>query len=100
MSLIFSVVIMGLYPLFRKFDQAALRAVEEQTQVSLIGTVRNYLTSRTPNEIYLFISCLECVDPGLWAGTSEAIPAVLEAWEVEQIMQLLDSNDDFIRRKV
>lgn len=99
-KLIFSVTILGLYRLFKQFSAAALSPVEEQTHTSLIGSIRDYLTSRTPNEIYLFLSCLESVDPGLWAGTSEAIPAVLEAWEVEQIMHFLDSNDNLIRKKV
>lgn len=94
-----TVVTIGLYRLLKAFDQATLRAVEEQAEITLISVVRDYLTSRKPNEIYLFLSCLESIDPGLWAGTSEAIPVVLEAWEVEQIMQLLDSNDNLIRKK-
>ncbi len=94
------VVILGLYRLFKQFDAGTLRAVEEQTQTSLMTAIRDYLTSRIPNEVYVFLSCLESLDPDLWAGTSEAIPATLEAWEVERIMQLLDSRDNFIRRKV
>ncbi|KXN90161.1 AP-4 complex subunit epsilon [Leucoagaricus sp. SymC.cos] len=93
------VTVMGLFRLFKDFDPLALRTVEEQTQISLVGTIRDYLISRTPNEIYLFLSCLESVDPSLWAGTSGAIPAVLDAWEVGQIMQLLDSGDDLLRKK-
>jgi len=93
-------VVMGLYHLFKSFDQATLHALEEQTQISLVGSVRDYLTSGIPNETYLFLSCLECVDPGLWSGASENIPAALEAREVEQIMQFLDSNDDLMRKKV
>ncbi|KAJ3565906.1 hypothetical protein NP233_g7346 [Leucocoprinus birnbaumii] len=94
-----AVITIGLYRVLKAFDHADLRAVEEQTKVTLIGAVRDYLRSRNPNDTYLFLSCLESIDPGLWAGTSEAIPAVLEAWEVELIMQLLDSNDDLIRKK-
>lgn len=98
--LMISVIILGLYRLFKKFDSPTLHTVEKRTQISLIDTIRGYLTSGTPNEVYLFLSCLESVDPSLWAGTSDAIPAVLEAWEVERIMQLLDSDDGLIRKKV
>ncbi|KAF9445900.1 ARM repeat-containing protein [Macrolepiota fuliginosa MF-IS2] len=92
-------IILGLYRLFKDFDAVTLRAVEQQTQISLVGTIRDFLTSRMPNDIFLFLSCLESVDPDLWAGTSDAIPTVLEAWEVNHIMQLLDSNDNLIRKK-
>lgn len=91
---------MGLYHLFTSPSQATLHAAEERTQTSLVGTVRSYLMSGLPNEAYLFLSCLECLNPGLWAGTSEDIPSALEEREVEQIMQFLDSNDDLIRKKV
>jgi len=100
MWLIFLVVLMGLYHLFTSLSQATLHAAEERTQTSLVGTVRSYLMSGLPNEAYLFLSCLECLGPGLWAGTSEDIPSALEEREVEQIMQFLDSNDDLIRKKV
>lgn len=93
-------VILGLYRLFKQFEAGTLHAVEEQTQTSLIAAIRDYLTPQTPNEVYVFLSCLESMNPDIWAGTSETIPGVLEAWEVEQIMQLLDSRDNLIRKKV
>ncbi|RDB25374.1 AP-4 complex subunit epsilon-1 [Hypsizygus marmoreus] len=65
---------------------------------SPIDHIRHLITSSDPNDVYLFLSCLECMDPVLWAGTSPDIPAVLEGWEVERIMQLLESPDTLIRR--
>jgi AP-4 complex subunit epsilon-1 len=94
------VIMLGLYRLFKKFDASTLRSVEEQTRASLVGAIRNYLTAESPNEKYLFLSCIGSVDPNLWAGRSKDMPAILEAWEVEKVMQLLDSNDDLIRKKV
>ncbi|GLB37288.1 putative ARM repeat-containing protein [Lyophyllum shimeji] len=65
---------------------------------SPIQSLRPFLMSRDPNDVYLFLSCLECVDPVLWAGTSPDVPAVLDGWEVERMMQLLGSHDALVRR--
>ncbi|KAK0459159.1 armadillo-type protein [Desarmillaria tabescens] len=64
-----------------------------------VESIREILVSREPNEQYLFLSCLECVHPMWWAGITPECPAVLEEWEVERFMQLLDSADPLIRRK-
>lgn len=56
--------------------------------------------SEDPNERYLFLSILESLDPKLWAGIIAEVPAVLDGWEVERIMQSLDSRDGLIRLKV
>ncbi|KAK0241249.1 armadillo-type protein [Armillaria nabsnona] len=64
-----------------------------------VESIREILVSREPNEQYLFLSCLECVDPMWWAGITPECPAVLEEWEVERFMLLLDSADPLIRRK-
>lgn len=67
---------------------------------SFIQEVRQLLTSDEPDGLYMFIYCLSCVDPKLWAGTSPEIPAVLDEWEVERVMSLLDSEDKLIRKQV
>jgi len=72
---------------------------QTSSRLSPVHDIRPLLTSRDPNDQHLFLSCLECVDPILWAGTRPDIPAVLEEWEVERVMQLLDSSDNLIRRK-
>ena len=46
------------------------------------------------------MACLGCVDPQLWAGTDPTRPAVLDEWEVEKVMKLLDSEDRLLRKKV
>ncbi|KAI0003205.1 armadillo-type protein [Russula compacta] len=48
---------------------------------------------------HLFLSCLACVPPAIWAGTAQDVPAVLEAWEVDRMMQLLSAPDPAIRLK-
>lgn len=67
---------------------------------SPIALIRQLVSSEEPNEQYVFLTCLECIDPVLWAGTLPERPAVLDAWEVEHVMQFLHSADSAIRRKV
>jgi AP-4 complex subunit epsilon-1 len=62
--------------------------------------IRSLLTSRDPNDQYVFLSCLECLEPSAWAGTTPDAPALLEEGEVARVMQLLDYPDQLIRRKV
>lgn len=69
------------------------------TSFSPVRSVRGLLTSSDVNDQYTFLSCLECLSPALWAGTTPDIPPVLEAWEVERVMQLLYSKDPLMRRK-
>ena len=59
-----------------------------------------HLLSNDASDQHLFLSCLACVPPAIWAGTTQDIPAVLEAWEVDRVMQLLSSPDPAIRLKV
>ncbi|KAI0255354.1 armadillo-type protein [Lactifluus subvellereus] len=48
-------------------------------------------------EQHLFLSCLSCIPPAIWAGTTQEVPPVLEAWEVDRVMQLLSAPDPAIR---
>ncbi|KAG6920089.1 hypothetical protein DXG01_010157 [Tephrocybe rancida] len=89
------VVLRGAFALLATVDPARLLSAHFD---SPIRHIRSLLTSRDPNDIYLFLICLECLDPVLWAGTSGKVPPVLEGWEVERIMQLLDSSDLLIRK--
>ena len=105
-----------------------------------LSLIRHLLTSRSPNDTYLFLSCLECLNSSLWLGqvdtvtgetdantsgsvgvgssleirlteesrtevpanttTQLALPPVLDKWEVEKMMQGLESPDEGIRKKV
>ncbi|KAI0082819.1 ARM repeat-containing protein [Panus rudis PR-1116 ss-1] len=77
----------------------AVESTQPNPGQAFIEDVRSLLTSEDPNDTYCFISCLQSLDPALWAGTRADIPAVLEGWEVERIMNLLHSSDSMIRRK-
>lgn len=66
---------------------------------SPISHIRRLL-SNDSSEQHLFLSCLACVPPAIWAGTTQDVPAVLEAWEVERMMQLLSAPDPTLRLKV
>ena len=64
------------------------------------ATHTRHLLSNDWDEQRLFLSCLACIPPAIWAGTTQDIPPVLEAWEVERVMQLLSSPDPTIRLTV
>ena len=69
------------------------------SNVSPVSHIR-HLLSNDSSEQHLFLSCLACIPPAIWAGTTQDIPAVLEAWEVERVMQLLSAPDPTLRLKV
>ncbi len=68
--------------------------------MSAIRCIRQFLTSRNPNDVHLFMSCLECIDVSAWAGTTPDKAAALDGLEFERIMQLLNSVDELLRKKV
>ncbi|KAH9857122.1 ARM repeat-containing protein [Lenzites betulinus] len=76
-----------------------LLEAQAATGTSFVQEIRQLLTSHDTNGLYVFIHCLFSVDPKLWAGTSPDLPAVLEEWEVERVMKLLDSEDKLIRKQ-
>ncbi|KAG6812004.1 hypothetical protein H0H92_004969 [Tricholoma furcatifolium] len=83
---------------FALLTKASLEHLVPFNPESSIHSIRSLLTTGDPNDIYLFLSCILCVDPILWAGTSNQVPGTLDSWEVERIMQLLESPDSLIRK--
>ena len=71
------------------------------SRTPLVDALRPLIASSSPapNDLYVFLSCLGALDPALWAGTRPDVPAVLEGWEVERIVALLESEDHTIRMK-
>lgn len=81
----------------------ALAAAEipyNNSSISPITHVRHLVGPTSPNDKYLLLCLLETTDPRLWAGIDPQMPEVLGAFEVELIMQQLDSTDSLIRKKV
>ena len=78
----------------------ASKMASDNSSISPITYVRHLVGSISPNDKYLLLCLLETAEPKLWAGTDLQIPAVLDAFEVELIMQQLDSSDSLIRKKV
>ncbi|KAI0333484.1 ARM repeat-containing protein, partial [Cubamyces sp. BRFM 1775] len=76
-----------------------LTRAQAASKTSFVQEIRHLLTVQDPNGLYVFIHGLASVDPKLWAGTSQEVPAVLEGWEVERVMKLLDSEDKSIRKQ-
>ncbi|TFK46615.1 ARM repeat-containing protein [Heliocybe sulcata] len=73
--------------------------VRTSSHPSPILHIRSLISSTDPNDQYLVLACMECLDAATWAGTTPEIPGVLDKWEVERIMGLLESTDAAIRRK-
>ncbi|KAJ7502817.1 armadillo-type protein [Mycena galericulata] len=80
-------------------DTWELKNAQSSDSLSPAANIRPLLTSRSINDQYIFLECLSCVNPEIWAGTNAEIPAVLEEWEVGRVMEFLDSSDTLIRRK-
>ncbi len=74
--------------------------VSPTSRRALVTDIRDILFSEDPDEQYLFLACIECVDPKWWAGTTPEVPTLLEEQEVGRFMRFLDSPDSLIRRKV
>jgi hypothetical protein len=72
----------------------------DNSSLSPITYVRHLVGSSSPNDKYLLLCLLETAEPRLWAGTDPQVPSVLDALEVELIMQQLDAPDGMIRKKV
>jgi AP-4 complex subunit epsilon-1 len=98
--LLFAALLSVSFRLLSGFPSDTIAAHQASSRHGPVQNIRHLLTSSDPNEQYLFLSCLQCLEPDLWAGTLADRPAVLDGWEVERVMKLLDSPDDLIRQKV
>ena len=94
------VILLEIFRLFAQANQDGLASTEKSRNMSSVRCIREFLMSDNPNDLYFFISCLECIDVATWAGTASDSPAVLEDEHFGRIMQLLDSLDFAIFRKV
>lgn len=94
------VVLQQCFLVASRADLELVIQAQASAGTTFVEHVRSFLTASDPNHVYLFVSCLEALDPKLWAGTTPDLPAVLESWEVERVMQLLDSPDPSLRKKV
>ncbi|KAF7321430.1 Adaptin-N domain-containing protein [Mycena kentingensis (nom. inval.)] len=86
------------FALLAEADLAAVVAAQATMSLSPASCLRSLINSSSPNDHFIFLSCLSRLDPVLWAGTGD-LPAVLDEWEVGRVMKLLDSSDTIIRRK-
>lgn len=91
---------MEIFLLFSRINLSLFLSIEGSKKVSSIQCIRHFLTSRNPNDVHLFMSCLECIDVSAWAGTTPDKVAALDGLEFERIMQLLNSVDESLRKKV
>lgn len=97
---IHTALLYGAFKLLSDFPSDNIAANQVSAQLGPVHNIRRLLTSKDPDDHYLFVSCLRCLNPNLWAGTDPERPAVLEGWEVERVMTFLDSADSLIRKRV
>ncbi|TEB37502.1 ARM repeat-containing protein [Coprinellus micaceus] len=90
--------LLGLFRLLSQHTPPKLIEAEKAQEMSAVKCLTHLLQSQDPNDHYLYLACLLCVDPAVWAGTQEGRLLVLEAWEVERVMGFLESDDDYIRK--
>ncbi|EGN99989.1 hypothetical protein SERLA73DRAFT_167845 [Serpula lacrymans var. lacrymans S7.3] len=76
----------------------SISSAQTKLALSPVDSIRYLLASTDPNQQYLFITCLGCLDQTLWAGTLPDTVAILDEWEAERVMKLLDSSDSLIRK--
>lgn len=96
----FTALLLGSFKLLSDFSSNAIAIHQVSARLGPVHNIRRLLTSADLNHHFLFVSCLQCLEPDLWAGTSADSPAILEGWEVERVMKLLDSADAFVRKRV
>ena len=95
-----TVVLHQCFQLFSNTDADVILETQSSTGIKLVERIRPLLVSEDVNDIYLFVSCLDNLDAKIWAGTTPEIPSTFDVWEVERIMQLLDSPDPSLRKLV
>ncbi|KAL4080340.1 armadillo-type protein [Scleroderma yunnanense] len=91
-------VLIDAFSLLSTVPSGVIRQSQAKLSFSPAASIRHLLTSGDPNEQYIFISCLSCLDPSAWAGNTPGSVAVFDEWEVQQIIKLLDSRDGLIRK--
>ena len=97
---VMKVMVLQIFRLLAQAKQDRLASIEKSRNMSSVRCIREFLMSENPNDLHFFISCLECIDVTVWANTTSENPAVLEERHFGRIMQLLDSLDLTIFRKV
>ncbi|EDR09136.1 uncharacterized protein LACBIDRAFT_296456 [Laccaria bicolor S238N-H82] len=92
-------IILGIFRNFSLLSPEMLLSKEKSQGISAVRCIKGLLTSQNPNDQYLFLSCLECLDPMIWAGTTAEYPTILDASEVGRVMEFLDAPDHLMRKK-
>ena len=94
------IMVLQIFRLLAQGNQNQFASMEKSQNTSSVQCIREFLMSENPNDLYFFVSCLECIDVTNWAGNTPESPVVLEEKHFGRIMQLLDSLDLMIFRKV
>ncbi|KAI0737673.1 hypothetical protein BC629DRAFT_1300621 [Irpex lacteus] len=95
----FAAIVHECFAALAAADVKLVVEIQSTAKTTFVSSIRHLLLSQAPNDIYLFITCLDYLDSALWSGSTADIPAVLEAWEVERVIALLDFPDVSIRKK-
>ncbi|KAI6046058.1 armadillo-type protein [Pisolithus marmoratus] len=90
--------ILDAFSLLATVPSDVISEYQAKLSYSPAAGIRHLLKSNDTNERYIFISCLSFLDPSTWAGDRPGNPAVFDGWEVQDIIKLLNSQDNLIRK--
>ncbi|KAI6125691.1 armadillo-type protein [Pisolithus croceorrhizus] len=90
--------ILDAFSLLSTVPSNVISEYQAKLSYSPAAGIRHLIKSSDMNEQYIFISCLSFLHPGTWAGSRPEDPAVFDGWEVQEIIKLLNSQDDLIRK--
>jgi len=72
------VMVLQIFRLLAQAKQDLLASMEKSRNMSSVRCIREFLMSENPNDLYFFISCIECIDVTIWASATLESQAVLE----------------------
>lgn len=90
--------ILDAFSLLSTVPSNVISEYQAKLSYSPAAGIRHLIKSCDANEQYIFISCLSFLPPSTWAGSRPENPAVFDEWEVQEIIKLLNSQDNLIRK--
>jgi len=92
-------LILDIFKTLGLLDSNAFAAGDASARRPAVRAIGHFMLSTSMNEIYLFLSCLECMDVANWAEASPNRPPTLQVEAFDRIMQMLNVSDETIRKK-
>ncbi|KAI6000552.1 armadillo-type protein [Pisolithus albus] len=94
----FNKAILDAFSLLSTVPSNVISEYQAKLSYSPAAGIRHLIKSSDTNEQYIFVSCLSFLHPSTWAGSRPENPAVFDEREVQEIIELLNSQDNLIRK--